>query len=118
MLEAGARHRVLAIVTSEDLCPADDFLASLRDRAQAQFKARFEAYAAVGHLRAPEFYRVLRPAGEPTVAEIKIHDGPGYRLYVIRQGLNLVATHGGAKPKKNRVSREVELARAMYKEWT
>lgn len=72
--------------------------------------------AEVGWLRSPEFMRRLQVPGEPPVEEIKAHSGPGYRLYVIKEGINWVATHGRKKPKDRRVKREAERSRQIYEE--
>jgi len=98
--------------------PALDFLRGLDEAAQAAFKARFERLTGFGFLRSPEAWRRLDVAGSPAVYEIKVHKGPGYRLYVIRHDPTLwVATHGRKKPKDKAVPGEVSRARGLYEGW-
>jgi putative component of toxin-antitoxin plasmid stabilization module len=79
-----------------------------------QFKARFEAIAAVGTLRTPEMGRWIEGSGKPKIFEIKVDHGPGYRLYAIRHGKDWFVTHGSKKPKDRRVAHEAERARDIY----
>lgn len=52
--------------------------------------------------------------GDPVVHEIKVHHGPGYRLYVIRHGRDWIATHGRKKPRDKHVCKEAKRAREAF----
>src|SRR5665647_3727326 len=117
-LAAGPKGRVVSLVLPTGESPARDFLLDLDDAAQAAFRARFERLTGVGFLRSPEAWRRLEVTGSPAVFEIKVHKGPGYRLYVIRHEQTLwVATHGCKKPKDKAVPGEVSRARGLYEGW-
>lgn len=107
----------MAVELADGTSPALEFLSGLRPRAQAQFKAALERLTGVGWLRSPETMRQLEVPGEPKVHEIKAHDGPGYRLYVVRQGTTWIATHGCRKPSDKRVPAEVARAREYLRKW-
>lgn len=98
-------------------CPAEEFLTELDPRPQAQFAALLERLTVIGWLRSPELFRDLEVAGEPKVWEIKAHAGRGHRLYLIRQGPDWIATHGGPKRGDQQVKTEVRRARTIYTEW-
>jgi putative component of toxin-antitoxin plasmid stabilization module len=115
-LQAGQRLRVLAL-RNDDHCPAEVFLKDLDSRAQSAFQAKLEHLCDIGYLRAPEHMRELHVPGAPPVFEIKIDNGPGYRLYVIRCGRDWVATHGERKPKDKQIKVNVRKARQAFDEW-
>ncbi|WP_196773151.1 type II toxin-antitoxin system RelE/ParE family toxin [Mycobacterium intracellulare] len=96
----------LYAVATEEGCEVEAWLASLDDAAQTAFRGRFEHLCDVGHLRSPEYWRQL----EHGVFEVKVRTGPGYRLYMVRDEINFLATHGTSKPKKNQVQKEVAKA--------
>lgn len=117
ILEQGDRGEVIALELPDTTCPAEEFLSGLGSRPQAQFKAALQRLTQAGWLRSPERMRLLEVGGEPKVWEIKAHDGPGYRLYVIRRQTTWVATHGSRKPSDKRVPNEVRRARELYERW-
>lgn len=58
----------------------------------------------------------LRPVGDG-VGELRIHMGPGYRIYVVRRGdVLIVLLHGGDKSSQ---ARDIEKAKAIARslEW-
>ena len=64
-------------------CPFDDWLLALRDvRARARIRAR------IARLREGNFGDA-KPIGEG-VHELRVHHGPGYRIYFARQGRAVV----------------------------
>jgi putative component of toxin-antitoxin plasmid stabilization module len=116
VLQTGSRSRVLGIRRSDRTCPAEQFLAELEPRAQAEFKARLERLTEAGWLKSPNLMRRLEVPGAPPVYEVKAHSGPGWRLYVIKRGVDWVATHGRRKPSDRKVRQEAERAREIYGE--
>lgn len=110
----GPHAAIRAVETKDGTCPAEDFLKSLEVRAQAKFWARFEVLSQTGTLRTPDFMRVLQVPGSPRVYEVKVDHGPGWRLYLIRQGVTWYATHGSKKPKDRKVADEVKKARDIF----
>jgi putative component of toxin-antitoxin plasmid stabilization module len=84
-------------------------------REQARFRALLERLCSVGFLRAPEDMRRLEVAGDPSVSEVKVHSGPGYRLYLVPEHRRWIATHGCKKPKDKLVARQVTKSRKMYR---
>lgn len=103
----------LYAVSKGDVCDVAVWLESLDDAAQSAFKSRFEHLCDVGRLRSPGSWRAL----DKGVFEVKVHAGPGYRLYMLRDGNDFMATHGRVKPKPNRVAAEVKKARRMFDEY-
>lgn len=112
-LACGVRLTIWGVVDEGGVCEAEDFLRALDMPAQTKFQARFERLTAVGYLRSPDEMRRLQVAGSPEVQEIKVNHGPGYRLYVIRHGLDWLATHGAKRPKDKNVPTEVAKARKL-----
>ena len=53
------------------------------------------------------------PVGEG-VSELRIHYGPGYRVYFVRRGSAVVVVLGGGD--KSTQDRDIELAKALQKE--
>jgi hypothetical protein len=78
-------------------------------------RARLDRLAELGWLRAPEYFRQISIDGHPVVYEVK-HVGFNLRLYVVKGNHAYFATHGGIKPKKNKVAAEVERTRSIYEE--
>lgn len=86
------------------------WLSGLRDR---------QAFLAIG-VRLARLARGLlgdhRPLGDG-VSELRIHFGPGYRIYVARRGEKLIVLlHGGDKGSQ---ARDIEKAKAIARslEW-
>jgi putative component of toxin-antitoxin plasmid stabilization module len=117
-LATGPKGVIIGVRLPNESCPSEDFLAGLNTAGQTQFKARFERLTQIGYLRNPDQMRPLHVAGEPKVWEIKVPDGPGRRLYVVRVQMTWVATHGSDKPSEKLVSNEVHRARTIFEEWT
>lgn len=117
ILQQGARGRVIGLVRPDGSCPALEFLEGLDSRAQARFRALLEQLTDVGWLRAPELMRDLQVQGTPKVWEVKADVGPGFRLYLIHERSDWIATHGTPKPGRRQVASEVRRARALRSEW-
>lgn len=117
-LAMGPKGVIIGVRLPDETCPSEDFLKGLNTAAQTQFQARFERLTQIGYLRNPDQMRQLHVPGEPKVWEIKVPTGPGWRLYVVHAQTIWVATHGSAKPSKNRVPNEVDRARDIFEEWT
>ena len=100
------RALTLYAVATEESCEVYNWLESLDTAAQTAFRSRFEHLCDQGHLRSPEAWRSL----DKGVFEVKVHCGPGYRLYLLRDGKNFIATHGRIKPKDSKVKAEVKKA--------
>jgi putative component of toxin-antitoxin plasmid stabilization module len=109
VLLSGDKLTLYAII-DQGVCHADEWLRGLCDQAQAQFRARFERLTTVGYLRSPQEWRHLGSG----VHEIKVRAGPGYRLYVVQQQRDWVATHGRKKPSDRKVPKEVSKARQIF----
>lgn len=79
----------------------------LRDRAGvARINARLRN-ASLGNMGD------ARQVGEG-LFEIRVHQGPGYRLYCLREGATIVVLCGG---KKGSQQRDIERAGRLAKEW-
>ncbi|MFW0790054.1 hypothetical protein [Gordonia sp. CPCC 205333] len=111
--EAGCRTVIMG-VTRDGKCEVEEFLAGLPPKAQDKFLALFERYCKIGYLRSPDVMRLIQAPGAPPVHEIKVHWGPGYRLFGVVDGDAFVATHGARKPKK--LPSHVKRARDRYAE--
>jgi putative addiction module killer protein len=84
------------------------WFADLRDRAA---KARIEAR--IDRLRLDNPGDV-RPVGEG-VNELRIHYGPGYRIYYVRRGdILIVLLCGGDKSDQQR---DIAMAKALVRDW-
>lgn len=89
----------------------DDWLSGLKDRiAKARILHRIDA-ATLGN------FGECEPVGEG-VSEMKIHVGPGYRVYYTRIGtIVYVLLAGGDKSsQKKDIKRAIQLARELAKE--
>lgn len=106
---------VIAVIRNGE-CEVDDFLSALPPRAKSQFQTRFERYCEVGFLRNPDqMRRIDVDERKPHVYEIKVPDGPGYRLFGIVEASGLfVATHGAPKPKQSALKSHVTKSRDHY----
>lgn len=113
-LHSGPLGVIWGVELGDGSCPAEAFLMGLELRARAQFKARFERVGEVGNLRAPEMGHYLDAPGKPPIYQIKAECGPGYRLYVVRKGMDWYATHGCKKPKDRKVAAQAVKARGIY----
>ncbi len=81
------------------------WLASLSDQ---KAKARILASAALGN------FGDCEPVGEG-VSEMRVHHGPGYRVYFIRKGATvyLLLTGGDKASQRRDIKRAKELAKAL-----
>ena len=55
----------------------------------------------------------VEPIGE-RLSELRIHYGPGYRLYYIQRGMRVVMLYGGDKSSQ---PHDIEKAKIIAKEW-
>lgn len=88
----------------------DDWLSALKDRvAKARVFHRIDA-ATLGNFGESE------PVGEG-VSEMKIHVGPGYRLYYTRIGtvVYMLLAGGDKSTQKKDIKRAIEIARSLAK---
>ncbi|MDE0463437.1 MAG: type II toxin-antitoxin system RelE/ParE family toxin [Caldilineaceae bacterium] len=84
------------------------WLQKLRDRrAVARINARLRNVS-FGH------FGDAKPVGGG-ISEMRIHHGPGYRLYFMRDGLNVVVLLCGGH--KDAQTRDMERARQLAKDW-
>ena len=84
------------------------WIRSLRDRrAVARINARLRSVS-LGNLGD------VRPVGDG-VSEMRIHHGPGYRIYFMRQDLTLVVLLCGGD--KGSQPRDIERAKRLALEW-
>lgn len=93
------------ILTTETF---DNWFTSLRDiRAKARVQARIDR-AGLGN------FGDCEPVGEG-VSEMRIHYGPGYRVYFVQRGLEVVILlAGGDKSSQSKdIARALELARGL-----
>jgi len=105
----GVKLKLYAVV-EEEACQVCEWLESLDDAAQTAFRSRFEHLCDTGRLRSPQAWRAL----DDGVFEVKVHTGPGYRLYMLRDGFDFTATHGRPKPKDSKVKAEVKKATEIF----
>jgi hypothetical protein len=112
VLCGGSSLTLYAVVGEDGSCDAKAWLAGLPQQAQIQFQARFERLCEVGFLRSPEEMRRLDCPGDPKVFEIKVKSG--YRLYVVLEGKDWLATHGVKRPKDKHVCRQAMKTRTVH----
>ena len=85
----------------------DDWFSSLKDRqARARIQARIDR-AEQGN------FGDCAPVGEG-ISEMRIHAGPGYRVYFAQRGMELVILLAGGD--KSTQSRDINAALAMARE--
>ena len=89
----------------------DAWLAALKDkigRARIVLRIRSAEHGNFGD---------CEPVGEG-VSEMRIHFGPGYRIYFTRRGevLCLLLLGGNKTSQKRDIKRAIEMARALHKE--
>lgn len=116
-LHAGSLGVVYGVRCADGSCPAETFLAGLGPAAQTQFMARFERWADGHRLINPDQYRQLQVPGTPVIWEMKVHAGPGWRLYGVPTRRDWVATHGTKKPKDKDLPKEVKRSRVIFQDW-
>lgn len=115
-VESGRARTIVAIVDPDGSCKADNYLTSLSEADQAQFKARFERYTQIGFLRSPEEMRIIEEKNVTIrVHEIKTRNG--HRLFGVQEDVRFVLSHGAKKPKTKEVKKHAKRARAAYSEW-
>ena len=89
----------------------DAWLASLQDKVG---RARI-----IHRIRAAEYGKFgdCKPVGEG-VSEMRVHFGPGYRVYFTRRGdvVYLLLLGGNKSSQKRDIKRAIEMARAIEKE--
>ena len=86
----------------------DDWFSSLRDRqGKLRIQARIDR-AELGN------YGDCAPAGE-SVSEMRIHVGPGYRVYFVERGLEIVILLAGGdkSTQANDIKTALQLARQL-----
>ena len=89
-------------------CPFDDWFFSLRDKkVQARIIARLH-HVEAGNMG--DFASV----GEGVV-ELRVHVGPGYRIYCGRSGMSLVVLLCGGD--KSSQSRDIQRAKEFWIDW-
>jgi putative addiction module killer protein len=85
-----------------------DWLDALRDaRAKANIAARIKCLAAGNP-------GDVKPVGEG-VSELRIDHGPGYRVYFVRRGLELIVLLCGGD--KSTQPRDIETAKKLARDW-
>ena len=84
------------------------WLKSLRDP-----KAKSSIVSRVGRLKFGLFGDV-KPVGGG-LSELRIDIGKGYRVYLARQGSELIIVFCGSQKKDQQ--KQIELAKVLYKEW-
>jgi putative addiction module killer protein len=82
------------------------WLKGLKDRQAQRHIAKRLLRLEAGH------FGDVKPVGE--VSELRIHHGPGYRIYFIKQGQTLIILLTGGT--KRRQDRDIEKAARMAKE--
>lgn len=100
----------LYAVVAKGGCQVDAFLEGLPGPVQTAFRGRFEHLCDVGRLRSPGSWRQL----DDGIFEVKVDKGPGYRIYMLRDGNDFTATHARKKPKDNKVPGEVKKANNIF----
>jgi putative addiction module killer protein len=87
----------------------DRWLRRLKDdRARAKIAARIQRMS-LGN------FGDVSPVGEG-ISELRIHDGPGYRVYFMRRGADLIILLAGGD--KSSQARDITTAKALAKELT
>lgn len=115
-LQRGPAKTIVGIVNRDGICESHDYLTSLNDADQTQFKARFERYTQIGHLRSPKEMRVIVERSEVTVRVHEIKTRNGHRLFGVQEGSRFVVSHGARKPKPKAVTGHAQRARSAYED--
>lgn len=89
--------------SADGVVPATEYLDGLSPGARAKFRVVAERLAATGVMTNIERFHQIRHGGDPQVYEIKVHDGPGHRFYCVRRERMWIVTHGGRKPRNNKL---------------
>jgi putative component of toxin-antitoxin plasmid stabilization module len=111
--EHGGR-RILGVRGSDGACEAETFITGLPLKARLDFEKIMSRLTEFGRISNTEFFRRIAAPGQPTVWEMKSHDGPGYRLFCIQDRMDWWATHGRKKPKDKQILNEVNKAREIF----
>ena len=88
--------------------PFSRWLGDLKDQ-----KARVRIHARLDRLALGN-YGDVRPVGEG-LSELRIHYGPGYRLYCMQRGMRIVVMLCGGN--KSSQERDIEQAKIIAKDW-
>jgi putative addiction module killer protein len=105
--------KIFEYVTNDGKCPFRDWLDNLRDiRAKARISTQLDRLA-LGN------FGDSKPVGEGVI-EIRLSYGPGYRIYVGRDGENLVILlcGGDKSSQKNDIPKAKALWASYQKEKT
>ena len=116
MLWKHGERRILSVRRSTGVCEAKEFYDRLPLRARLDFDKIMSRLTEFGRITNQERFRRLEAPGQPTVWEMKSHEGPGYRIFCIQDRLDWWATHGRKKPKDRQISNEVNRAREIFAE--
>jgi putative component of toxin-antitoxin plasmid stabilization module len=106
----------LGVRRSTGVCEVKEFYDALPPKARVDFKKIMSRLTEFGRITNKEMFRSLDVPGQPKVWEMKSHEGPGYRIFCIRDGLDWWATHGRKKPKDKQIPNEVSKAREVFAE--
>ena len=98
---------------------AAEFLLSCDARVQARFRRYLTRIKDGQSIKSPEAIRHLRTVSSGSLAgarvyELKVHDGPGWRLYIVKYHSRWYVTHGRKKPKDKLVPAEIEKALTIF----
>ena len=114
----GAWGAVVLVPDSGGSYPAEVYLDSLDPQAQAQFDVRARHLAEHGRIANDlAFKKLEQPDGQPTIWEIKLTPGPGYRFYCWQSGRMWCVSHGCKKPSDRKVKHQVLAARQIHDNW-
>ena len=108
--------RIVAVTRSDGTCPALEYLDELPEEAVSAFEARFTRLLEQGRITNTQHFHKIGLKGKPAVWEMKTHDGPGRRLYMIQSGRDWITTHGCDKPPDRKVAGQGVLAREIAAE--
>jgi putative component of toxin-antitoxin plasmid stabilization module len=103
--------------------PAKHFYESLADDDKDRFDGIFDRLCEHGIFRNDEKFHpdvgeikcLHRGTSKAfTVSEFKVHTGPGYRIFAVRERDTYVLSHGCNKPKKKQFKFEIDRAGRIY----